>query len=315
MSGAVVSGAPLVEASGLSKWYGQVVGLNDVTVTVGRGVTGLLGPNGAGKSTFLRLVSGQIIPSRGTIRVLGERVFGNARLFTRLGVCPETDAFYESMTGLDFARAMLRLAGFAREEADRRARAAIARVGLDPDLKKKIAAYSKGMRQRLKLAQALAPEPEALVLDEPLNGLDPVGRAAMVALIRDCGQRGISVLVSSHILHEVEAMTDQILLIHQGKLLAEGKIREIRELLDRHPHHVRVACSEPRRLASRLAAHADVVRLAFEADGATLVVETTKPDEFYSRLPKILRQDAISLASLESTDDGLEAVFRYLVSA
>lgn len=307
------SATPFVEAEALSKWYGQVVGLNDVTVTVGRGVTGLLGPNGAGKSTFLRLVSGQIFPSRGTLRVLGEAVFGNPRLPSRIGLCPDTDAFYEEMTGIDFIRSMLRLSGYVRDEAERRGAAAIARVGLDPALKKRIAAYSKGMRQRLKLAQALAHEPEALVLDEPLNGLDPVGRAALVSLIHDYG-RDKSIIVSSHILHEVEAMTEQILLIHQGKLLAEGKIREIRELIDRHPHHVRVACSEPRRLAAKLSGFADVVRLAFEPDGATLVVETSRPDEFYSRLPKLLRAEAISLHSLESTDEGLDAVFRYLVT-
>ncbi len=306
---------PFVEAKGLSKWYGQVVGLNDVTVTVGPGVTGLLGPNGAGKSTFLRLVAGQLEPSRGTIRVLGERPFGSARLPVLLGLCPDTDAFFEEMTGLEFVAAMLKLSGLPKADARRRAAAAIERAGLDPRLRKRIAAYSKGMRQRLKLSQALAHEPVALLLDEPLNGLDPVGRAALISLIHDCGKRGTSVLVSSHILHEVEAMTDQILLVHQGRLLAEGRIREIRDLLDRHPHHVRIDCSEPRRLASALVSHGDVVRLALEPDGSTLVVETVKPDDFYRRLPPLLRSERISLRSLESTDEGLAAVFRYLVTS
>jgi ABC-2 type transport system ATP-binding protein len=221
-----------------SKWYGPVIALNDVTTAVGPGVTGLLGPNGAGKSTFLKLAAGQLAPSQGEVRVLGRISWGSPELFHRVGICPEPDAFWESLTGLQFLTALLSLTGFDEAEGRRRAEAALEQVALADARNRKIGGYSKGMRQRIKLAQALAHDPEVLLLDEPLSGMDPVNRRRIVDLVKKLGREGRTVLVSSHILHEVEAMTRRVLLIHNGRILAEGDVREIRDLMDEHPHTV-----------------------------------------------------------------------------
>jgi len=204
----------------LSKWYGQVSGLNDVTVTVPPGITGLLGPNGAGKSTFMKLVTGQLKPSKGQVRVLGEPIWGNPGLYFRIGFCPEQDAFYERMTGLDWVTALVRLNGLSADEATAAARRALEAVDLMDAANKKIGAYSKGMRQRVKLAQAIVHDPELLILDEPLTGMDPLMRRRTIRLIKDWARAGKSVLVSSHVLHEIEAMTSNILLINNGRILA-----------------------------------------------------------------------------------------------
>jgi len=212
----------IVAAEHLSKWYGQVIGLNDVTLTVPPGVTGLLGPNGAGKSTFMKIMTGQLKPSQGTITVFGEPIWGNPALYSRIGFCPEQDAFYDRMTGLEWVAALVRLNGVGEAEAGRLARRALELVELTDAADKKIGAYSKGMRQRVKMAQALVHDPELIVLDEPLSGMDPIVRRKTIRMIRDWGRQGKSIIVSSHILHEIEAMTANILLISQGRILAEG---------------------------------------------------------------------------------------------
>jgi ABC-2 type transport system ATP-binding protein len=222
----------------LSKWYGQVSGLNDVTVTVPRGITGLLGPNGAGKSTFIKLVTGQLKPSQGSVRVLDEPIWGNHAIYRRIGVCPEQDAFYERMTGLDWVTALVRLNGLGERAAAAAAHRALEQVDLVDAAGKKIGAYSKGMRQRVKLAQAIALDPELLILDEPLNGMDPIMRRRTIDLIRTWARAGRSVLVSSHVLHEIEALTSSVLVVNNGRVVAEGNVHQIRELIDEHPHTV-----------------------------------------------------------------------------
>ena len=187
-----------------SRWYGPVIALNDVTTTVGPGVTGLLGPNGAGKSTFLKLAAGQLAPSQGEVRVLGQPAWGSPQLFHRVGVCPEADAFWEGLTGLQFLMALLRLTGFDDAECRRRADHALEQVALTEARDRKIGGYSKGMRQRIKMAQSLSHDPQVLLLDEPLSGMDPVNRRRVVDLVKKLGREGRTVLVSSHILHEVE---------------------------------------------------------------------------------------------------------------
>ena len=204
----------------VAKWYGPVIGLVDVSVEIEQGVTGLLGPNGAGKSTFLKLVAGQLRPSTGEVRVLGHDPFRTPAVFRKVGFSPEPDAFYEDMTGLGFVRFLTRLRGFSPSEAGRRAEEAVEQVGLTEAAHKRIGAYSKGMRQRIKLAQALAHDPEILILDDPLTGLDPVARRRIVELVRELGEQGRTILISSHVLHEVEAMTPRIVLLHQGRVLA-----------------------------------------------------------------------------------------------
>jgi len=304
--------APIVEATQLSKWYGQVSGLNDVSVKVPGGVTGLLGPNGAGKSTFMKLMTGQLKPSKGTIRVLGEPIWGNPNIFFRIGFCPEQDAFYDRMTGLEWLTALVRLNGLTEKDADAAARHALDVVDLTEAAGKRIGGYSKGMRQRVKLAQAIIHDPELLVLDEPLAGMDPIGRRKTIRLIREWGREGKSLIVSSHILHEIESMTSNILLIHNGRILAEGNVHQIRDLIDEHPHTVHVRAANPRALARLFLAYDDVLSLKLEEDA--VMVQTAKPDEFYTRLTELVASgETGEVHEVTSPDDNLQAVFHYLV--
>ncbi len=302
----------VVAADHLSKWYGQIIGLNDITLTIPDGITGLLGPNGAGKSTFMKVVTGQLRPNKGSIAVLGQPAWGNPALFLRLGFCPEQDAFYERMTGLEWVAALLRLNGANQAAALEKARRALELVDLLDAAGKKIGAYSKGMRQRVKLAQALAHDPDLLILDEPLAGMDPIGRRKTIRLIREWVRAGRSLLVSSHILHEIEAMTSNILLINQGRILAEGNVHQIRELIDEHPHKVHIKADRPRALAREFLAESDVISLAFE--DAAVVVQTARPDAFYARLTAMAASGEFgAIHEVTSPDDNLQAVFDYLV--
>ncbi len=306
--------ASVVAADHMSKWYGQVIGLNDVTLTVPSGITGLLGPNGAGKSTFMKLVTGQLKPSKGHITVLGEPIWRNPKLYFRMGFCPEQDAFYDRMTGLEWVSALLRLNGLSDAEAGATARRALDLVDLADAADKKIGAYSKGMRQRVKLAQALAHDPDLLILDEPLGGMDPIGRRKTIRLIKDWGRAGKSVIVSSHILHEIESMTSNILLINQGRILAEGNVHQIRDLIDEHPHTVYIKADRTRALAREFLAFDDVLSLKLEADA--VVVQTGRPDAFYARLTELAASgDLGTIHEVTSPDDNLQAVFQYLVKA
>jgi ABC-2 type transport system ATP-binding protein len=303
---------PIVAADHVSKWYGQVIGLNDVSVDVPPGITGLLGPNGAGKSTFMKLITGQLKPSKGVVKVLGEPIWGNPHLYFAIGFCPEQDAFYERMTGLEWVSALVRLNGLTDKESDDAARRALTAVDLMDAADKKIGAYSKGMRQRVKLAQAIVHDPQLLILDEPLAGMDPLARRRTIRMIRDWARAGRSVIVSSHILHEIESMTGNILLINNGRILAEGDVHQIRDLIDEHPHSVSVRAEDPRALAREFLAFADVRSLKFE-DGA-VVVETGKPDVFYSKLTEMAASGEFgAIHEVTSPDDNLAAVFQYLV--
>jgi ABC-2 type transport system ATP-binding protein len=303
---------PVVEATQLSKWYGQVIGLNDVTVSVPPGITGLLGPNGAGKSTFMKLMTGQLRPSKGSVRVLGEPIWGNPRLYFDIGFCPEQDAFYERMTGLEWVTALVRLNGYDEARATGAARTALERVDLLGAADKKIGAYSKGMRQRVKLAQSIVHDPQLLILDEPLSGMDPLARRKTIRLIKDWARAGKSIIVSSHILHEIESMTSNILLINNGRILAEGNVHQIRDLIDEHPHTVHIRAADPRALARRFLMDDDLLSLRFE-EGA-LVVQTARPDAFYTRLTELAASGELgAVDEVTSPDDNLQAVFQYLV--
>jgi ABC-2 type transport system ATP-binding protein len=295
-----------------SRWYGPVIALNDVSVSVPPGVTGLLGPNGAGKSTFLKLAAGQLRPSQGEVRLLGRSAWGSPEVFHHVGLCPEADAFWERLTGLQFLLALLRLTGYDEAECRRRAEEALHQVALLDAKDRKIGGYSKGMRQRVKLAQALAHEPQVLLLDEPVSGMDPVNRRRVVELVRRLGREGRTIVVSSHILHEVEAMTRRVLLVHNGRILAEGDVREIRDLLDEHPHTVALRARDPRRLAAAVVGWPNVVSVAFGEDGQWLTVQTARPDEFYRGLHEAALEAGV--AEMYSPDENLESVFRYLVA-
>jgi ABC-2 type transport system ATP-binding protein len=304
--------APIVTADHVSKWYGQVIGLNDVTVSVPPGITGLLGPNGAGKSTFMKLITGQLHPNKGSIKVLGEPIWRNPHLYFQIGFCPEQDSFYERMTGLEWVTALVRLNGLGEQEAAAAATRALTTVDLMEAANKKIGAYSKGMRQRVKLAQAIVHDPQLLILDEPLSGMDPLARRKTIRMIRDWARAGKSVIVSSHILHEIESMTGNILLINNGRILAEGDVHAIRDLIDEHPHTVYVRAEHPRALARDFVDRVDVRSMKFE-DGA-VIIETGKPDAFYARVTELAASGELgSIEEVTSPDDNLQAVFQYLV--
>jgi ABC-2 type transport system ATP-binding protein len=305
---------PIVAFDGVSKWYGNVIGLNKLTLHIAAGVTGLLGPNGAGKSTLLQLATGQLFPSQGTVTVLGQPVWNNPGLMRQIGLCPEQDAFYEWMTGFDFVRTCARLTGMSRATAREAAEKALATAGMTENMNRAIGGYSKGMRQRTKLAQALVHEPRVLFLDEPFTGTDPVGRHEMIEVIRGLGAAGCSVLVSSHVLHEVQSLTTNIILLHHGRLVAEGQVREIRDLIDRHPHRIVLVCDDYRALAAKVVGWEDVEGIRMLSQQSAVLVETRKPDAFYGRLPGLATDGFAGIREVYSEDDNLEAVFQYLVS-
>jgi ABC-2 type transport system ATP-binding protein len=304
---------PVIEARNLSKWYGNVLGLNDVSLEIESGITGLLGPNGAGKSTFMKLITGQLKPNLGTAVIDGRVVWNTPELFARIGFCPEQDAFYDDVTGWEFLTGLLRFHGYSRAEAGERAGKALDIVELVRDKDRKIRGYSRGMRQRVKFAQAIAHDPDIIILDEPLSGLDPLGKRKLIRLIKEYRAQGRTVLVSSHVLPEIEALTNRILLIHQGKILARGDISDIRALIESHPHMISVKSSDPRALAALFVEEVAISKLTFGPDGRTLTVETPRRDEFFGRLPAAALEKGIEIEEITSPDDNLQAVFDYLV--
>jgi len=296
---------------GVAKWYGPVIGLVDVTIELKPGVIGLLGPNGAGKSTFLKLLTGQLTPSQGEVRLFGVDPFKKPAVLSRVGFCPEPDSFYEDMTGRAFVKYLTRLHGYGAADARRRTEAVLDQVGMTDAAGRRIRTYSKGMRQRIKLAQALAHDPEVLVLDEPLTGMDPVGRRRTQQIVRELGEKGTTVLVSSHVLHEVEAMTREVVLLYQGRVRATGTLDEIRGFLRQYPHRILVRSAQARDLGRALLEMESVagIRLA----GDEVHVETFDPDEFYKRLPDFVLDQGLAVEALEAQDASLDAIFEYLV--
>jgi ABC-2 type transport system ATP-binding protein len=301
-----------------SRWYGQVIGLNDVSCEVGPGLTALLGPNGAGKSTFIKMVTGQLRPTTGQVQVLGEAPFANARVLGKLGYCPEIDSFYEEMSGREFVSQLATMSGYSGAELKKRVNSSIERVGMMDRCDRKLGGYSKGMRQRIKVAQAILHDPQVLVLDEPLNGLDPVGRRDMVNLITTLASEGCCVLVSSHILYEVEQLTDNILLMQRGRLLARGSVRDIRDEMDsdtQTPRHITLTVDQPRRMAADLLSLPSVTGVRFGIASQThLEVETNNPRAFFDALPEITIAGDYAVENLQSPDDHLEAMLRILLN-
>ncbi len=310
--GSVVEGTS-IRAVRLSKWYGKVTAVSDVSLHIGPGIWGLLGPNGSGKTTFMRMVSGQIKPSLGKLLVAGERPFGNPNVLRRIGYCPEADSLYDELTGLEFVSAMAELSGYPREAAKKRAKDALEEFGLEDAMGRKMGGYSRGMRQRAKLAQAIVHEPDVLLLDEPLTGTDPSSRQHILDALKRRAKEGAVVLFSTHVLHEIEALTDRLLLIARGQVVAQGAMQEIRELLDENPHHIRVQVDRPRELASALLANEEgIVALQFPAED-TLEVRTWQPEQTYQTIARQVLEGGYRLRSLTSPDANIEALFYYLV--
>lgn len=298
----------------VSKWYGNVIGVNKLTLRITGGVTGLLGPNGAGKSTLLQLATGQLYPSQGEVRLWGHTVWNNPALNAFIGLCPEQDAFYEWMTGWDFVFTCARLTGMTVREAEDATERALAMVTMTKPCRRQVRGYSKGMRQRTKLAQALVHDPLVLFLDEPFTGTDPIARRDLMDIVGELGRQGKTVVVSSHVLHEVQSLTSNIVLMNRGRLVAEGNIRDIRDLIDKHPHRIVVVSPHYRKLAVALAAFDDVEGLKIVPRDRSVVAETRMPDLFYARLPELSLADGTPIEEVYSEDDNLEAVFKYLVS-
>jgi ABC-2 type transport system ATP-binding protein len=274
-------------------------------------VHGLLGPNGAGKSTLIKLITGQLRPTEGAIRVFDEDPWNNPGLLARLGYCPEHDAFWSFLTGHQFVATLAGLSGLGRRQADAASERALLRVGAREYMHRPISTYSKGMRQRTKLAQALVHDPDLLVLDEPLSGTDPVGRHGLMSLVRELGAEGKSVLVSSHVMHEVQAMTDRFLLIYGGRVLAAGDVQEIRSLLYEIPHRIRIVCDAPRELARHLVGRPSIDGV--QVDAQEMWVTTREPRELFAMLPALTAETGVAVRALGSADESLEAVFEYLV--
>jgi len=305
---------PVVAFDSVSKWYGHVIGLNNLSLELEHGVTGLLGPNGSGKSTLLQLATGQLRPSQGSVRVLGHRPWNNAPLYRLVGLCPEQDAFFEWMTGREFLTNCALLGGLGRRGAREAAKRALETVRMTEHADRPIRGYSKGMRQRTKLASAMVHDPPVLFLDEPLTGTDPVARRELIDLIVAWGQEGRMVLFASHIFHEVQAVTRNIVLLNRGRLVAVGDVRQIRDLIDTHPHRIVLRSPNVRALAAKLVHADDVVGVEFRRDDGAIVVETRLPDLFYGRLPRLALEPDTPIEEIYSDDDNMEAVFKYLVN-
>jgi ABC-2 type transport system ATP-binding protein len=304
---------PVIELDAVSRWYGNVLGLSRVDLAFSPGVTALLGPNGAGKSTLLKLVTGLLRPSSGTVSVFGASPFANPEVHRRLGHVPEEEEFHARVSAIDWLEYLMRLHGFDEHTAHHRAEKALSDVGLESASGRRVTTFSRGMKQRLRIAQAIAHDPELIVLDEPLTGLDPVGRREVIDWIRDWGAAGKSVVVSSHILHEVELMTREVVLMTSGKVMASGNIHEIRLLIDAHPHHIRISTPEPRRLAAHLLQQDGLHSISFSEEHSRVELETREPDRFYELLANYVLDEQGAIHEVSSPDDNLEAVFHYLV--
>lgn len=300
-----------IVATGVTKTFRDVVALSDVSFSVGPGVTALLGPNGAGKSTMLRILCGLTPPSQGTIAILGRDPRADPALFAEVALVPQQEAVFEPLTGVQFVRVGADLCHVT--DAGAAARRAIQLVELDPDDPRPLRAYSKGMRQRIKVAHALVHDPAVVLLDEPLEGLDPRQRLRMIDLFRRLGDEGRTVLVSSHVLDEVEKFGSRVLVIAQGRLAAEGDFHAIRELMDDRPHRLRVGTDAPRVLAAGLLADGVVVG-AWITNEASITVDTVDVAAFRRSVAAVARDRGARLREVVPLDDDLDSVFRYLVS-
>ena len=297
----------------VSKFYGEVLGVNRVNLSLPPGVTSLVGPNGSGKTTLMNLMTGLVRPTQGSISVLGLTPDDPEEFFRRVGYCSQFDSFPKGVTGYDFICQSLRLRGLSRAEADRLTWEAIERAGMRDAANRRVAGYSKGMRQRIRLAQSIAHHPTVLVLDEPLNGLDPMARAETIALFEALGKEGLHVIVSSHVLHEVDKISDQVVLMSFGYVVAEGQIQGVRSEVKEHPMQILVRCGNPSRLASRLFSQDHVVEAKMNQDGKGVLVRTRDAEQFYLLLNRIVVEEDFALEAVTPADDDVNSVYQYLI--
>jgi ABC-2 type transport system ATP-binding protein len=319
-----MSGVPDTESTGqeacatitftnVSRFYGEVLGINKVSLTIPPGVTSLVGPNGSGKTTLMNLMTGLIRPTQGEISVLGIPPDHPEQLCRVIGYCSQFDAFPKGLTGYQFVYSFLRMYGYTDAECDRRAVTSIELVGLTGAANRPVAAYSKGMRQRARLAQAIAHDPKVIVLDEPLNGLDPLARSEVIALFREWGSQGRHVIVSSHILHEVDKISDQVILLSHGYVVAEGQIQGVRSEVKEQPMQIQVRCDRPSMLAARLFQQDHVVEAKVAPDGRGLLLRTKDADSFYLLLNRVILDSGLEVESVAPADDDVNSVYQYLI--
>ena len=299
----------------VSKFYGEVLGVNRVTLSIGPGITSLVGPNGSGKTTLMNLVTGLLRPTRGRLSVLGLGPEQPELLMKKVGYCTQYDAFPPGLTGYEFVLSTLCLHGFTDADARAKTSAAIAKVGLQEAAGRRVAGYSKGMRQRIRLAQAIAHDPEVVVLDEPLNGLDPMARAETIALFEQLAKDGKYVLLSSHILHEVDLLSDRVVLVHHGYIVAEGEIPGVREEIQERPAQILLRCDRPSLVASRIFELDSAVEIKIHEDNRGLLIHTRDSEKFYLLVNRLVMEHGLDLEAVSPADEDVQAVYRYLIES
>jgi ABC-2 type transport system ATP-binding protein len=303
----------LIIFDNVSKFYGEILGVNRVNLQIAPGITSLVGPNGAGKSTLMNLMTGLLRPTRGSITILGIPTDQPEQLFRKVGYCTQFDSFPRGMTGREFLNSFLLVHGFDRKRANELSLVALERVNLVEAADRKVAGYSKGMRQRIRLAQSIAHEPAVLILDEPLNGLDPMVRAETIALFRKLASEGLHLIISSHILHEVDMMSDRVVLLNNGYIVAEGNIHGVRDEMEEHPMQILIRCDQPAKLAAYVFAQNHVVEARLHDDRRGLFVKTRDADRFYLLLNRAVAEGEVNVESIAPVDDDLSAVYQYLI--
>jgi ABC-2 type transport system ATP-binding protein len=297
----------------VSKFYGEILGVNRVNLQIAPGITSLVGPNGAGKSTLMNLMTGLLRPTKGTIKILGISVDNPEKLFRKVGYCTQFDSFPRGVTGRELLVSFLLVAGFKRKQANELSQQALERVNLVEAADRNVAGYSKGMRQRIRLAQAIAHEPVVLILDEPLNGLDPMVRAETIALFRKLAADGLHLIISSHILHEVDMMSDRVVLLNNGYIVAQGNVHGVRDEMEEHPMQIFIRCDNPSKLASYVFAQDHVVEARLNDDQGGLFIKTRDADRFYLLLNQAVASGEVNIESVAPVDDDLSAVYQYLI--
>jgi ABC-2 type transport system ATP-binding protein len=303
----------LIIFDNVSKFYGEILGVNRVNIQIAPGITSLVGPNGAGKSTLMNLMTGLLRPTRGSITLLGIPTDQPERLFRKVGYCTQFDSFPRGVTGREFVNSFLYVHGFDQKRANELTHVALERVNLVEAADRKVAAYSKGMRQRIRLAQSIAHQPSVLILDEPLNGLDPMVRAETIALFRRLAAEGLHLIISSHILHEVDMMSDRVVLLNNGYIVAEGNIHGVRDEMEEHPMQILIRCDQPAKLAAYVFSQDHVVEARLHDDRRGLFVRTRDADRFYLLLNRAVSEGEVNVESVAPVDDDMSAVYQYLI--
>ncbi|HKX27571.1 MAG TPA: ABC transporter ATP-binding protein [Blastocatellia bacterium] len=305
----------LIVFENVSKFYGEILGVNRVNLTIAPGITSLVGPNGSGKTTLMNLMTGLIQPTRGRISVLGISPDNPQALFRQVGYCSQFDSFPKGMTGYEFIKSLLQVHGCPRKEAEAKTWQAIQRVDLVEAAHRKVGGYSKGMRQRIRLAQAIAHEPAVIVLDEPLNGLDPMVRAETMRLFTQLAAEGLHLIISSHILEEVEALSNRVVLINNGYIRAEGGVSGVREEMNEHPMQIMIRCDRPQEFAASIFSNDSVVEARLHEDRRGLFIKTRNADAFYLLLNRIVVENGVRIETITPVDDDLNAVYQYLIGS